>query len=199
MCIYSSYLRYISHIRLTYSNCYCNDICMYSKLHIILNPEVDKHTCGRSQYRWLKRSNNILLHSNFRPPLFLPTSWINRKPCRSCCNRNDALRCCLKKSHLTAMMCSVVEYLFVFSKSWKFSLSHVPWHAFNLDPLFQMSLSNSLEHSGVPRNFFRGGGFNKVSWGQRERGSRGSSPLVRGSGGSCNLVQEISFHIVKFS
>ena len=23
--------------------------------------------------------------------------------------------------------------------------------------------------------------------------------LVRGSGGSCNLVQEISFHIVKFS
>ena len=27
----------------------------------------------------------------------------------------------------------------------------------------------------------------------------GSSPLVRGSGGSCNLVQEISFHMVKFS
>jgi hypothetical protein len=36
--------------------------------------------------------------------------------------------------------------------------------------------------------------------GQRERGSGGGSPhLVRGSGGSCNLVQEISFHIVKFS
>jgi len=32
---------------------------------------------------------------------------------------------------------------------------------------------------------------------QRERGSGGGSPLVRGSGGSCNLVQEISFHIVK--
>jgi len=27
----------------------------------------------------------------------------------------------------------------------------------------------------------------------------GGSPLARGSGGSCNLVQEISFHIVKFS
>ena len=27
----------------------------------------------------------------------------------------------------------------------------------------------------------------------------GGSPLVRGSGGSCNLVQDISFHIVKFS
>ena len=27
----------------------------------------------------------------------------------------------------------------------------------------------------------------------------GGSPLVRGSGGSCNLVQETSFHMVKFS
>jgi len=33
----------------------------------------------------------------------------------------------------------------------------------------------------------------------REWGSGFGSPLVRGSGGSCNLVQEISFHIVKFS
>ena len=44
-----------------------------------------------------------------------------------------------------------------------------------------------------------GGGFNKFRGGQRERGSGGGSPIVRGSGGSCNLVQEISFHIVKFS
>ena len=49
-----------------------------------------------------------------------------------------------------------------------------------------------------PRIFF-GGGVNKFSWGQRERGSGGGSPLVRGSGGSCNLVKEISFHIVNFS
>ena len=27
----------------------------------------------------------------------------------------------------------------------------------------------------------------------------GGRPLVKGSGGSCNLVQEISYHIVKFS
>jgi len=54
--------------------------------------------------------------------------------------------------------------------------------------------------SGVPRNFVRGGSINSVEdRGQRERGSGGGSPLVRGSGGSCNLVQEISFHIVKFS
>jgi hypothetical protein len=59
--------------------------------------------------------------------------------------------------------------------------------------------------SGVPRNFFRGVGggvglTNSVEdRGQRERGYGGGSHLVRGSGGSCNLVQEISFHIVKFS
>ena len=45
-----------------------------------------------------------------------------------------------------------------------------------------------------------GGSTNSVEGrGQRERGSGGGGPLVRGSGGSCNLVQEISFHIVKFS
>ena len=54
--------------------------------------------------------------------------------------------------------------------------------------------------SGVPMNFVQGGSTNSVEdRGQREWGSGGSSPLVRGSGGSCNLVQEISFHIVKFS
>ena len=49
--------------------------------------------------------------------------------------------------------------------------------------------------------FFWGGGFNKFSWGQRtERtGIWGHSPLVKGSGGSCKLVQEISIHIVKVS
>jgi hypothetical protein len=57
-------------------------------------------------------------------------------------------------------------------------------------------------YSGVPRNFFRGGGGSTNSVedrGQGEPGSGGGSPLVRGSVGSCNLVQEISFHIVKLS
>ena len=46
--------------------------------------------------------------------------------------------------------------------------------------------------SGVPRNFVRrGGSTNSVeNRGHRERGSGGGSPLVRGSGCSCNLVQE---------
>ena len=58
--------------------------------------------------------------------------------------------------------------------------------------------SEAVAYPGI---FFLGGGStNSVEdRGQRERGSGGGSPLVRGSGGSCNLVQEISFHIVKFS
>jgi len=52
-----------------------------------------------------------------------------------------------------------------------------------------------------PEFFFWGGvSTNSVEdRGQIEQGSGGGSPLIRGSGGSCNLVQEISFHIVKFS
>jgi hypothetical protein len=61
---------------------------------------------------------------------------------------------------------------------------------------------NVMCSSGVPRNFFLGGGGSTNSVedrGQTERGSGGGISLVRGSGGSCNMVQEISFHIVKFS
>jgi hypothetical protein len=49
--------------------------------------------------------------------------------------------------------------------------------------------------------FFRGGGGGSTNSfedrGESERGSGGGSPIVRGFGGSCKLVQEISFHIVK--
>jgi hypothetical protein len=51
-----------------------------------------------------------------------------------------------------------------------------------------------------PGILFGGGSTNSVEdRGQIERGSGGGSPIVKGSGGSRNLVQEISFHIVKFS
>jgi hypothetical protein len=65
--------------------------------------------------------------------------------------------------------------------------------------LLFIDLRYSPPSSGVARNFFRRGcSTNSVEdRGQRERGSVGGSPLVRGSGGSYNLVQEISFHIVK--
>jgi len=62
---------------------------------------------------------------------------------------------------------------------------------------------SSVDSSGIPKNFVWGGGGGStnsvVDRGQREWGYRGGSPLDRGSGGSCNLVQEISFRVVKFS
>ena len=54
--------------------------------------------------------------------------------------------------------------------------------------------------SGVPRNFVGGGGGGSTnSVEDRGQGSGGGSPLIGGSGGSCNFVKEISFHIVKVS
>ena len=46
---------------------------------------------------------------------------------------------------------------------------------------------------------FFSGGVQQIQLRTERTGTWGCSPLVRGSGGSCNLVQEISFHIVKFS
>ena len=58
----------------------------------------------------------------------------------------------------------------------------------------------AIATSGVTMNFVRGGGGSTNSVedrGQRERGSGGGNPIDRGSGGSCNLVQKISLHVVK--
>ena len=58
----------------------------------------------------------------------------------------------------------------------------------------------NCETVAYPGILFGEGSTNSVEdRGQRERGSGGGSTLARCSGGSCNLVQEISFHIVKFS
>jgi len=49
-----------------------------------------------------------------------------------------------------------------------------------------------------PGILFGGGSTNSVE--DRQDGDLGAvAPLVMSSGGSCNLVQEISFHIVTFS
>ena len=83
----------------------------------------------------------------------------------------------------------------------KFTARYVVGHLLFYVPIYPLAMFVMLlETSSVPRNFVRGGGStNSVEdRGQRERGSGGGSPLVRGSGGSCNLVQEISFHIGKF-
>ena len=50
------------------------------------------------------------------------------------------------------------------------------------------------------QDFCSGGGGSTNSVDDRENGDlEGGSPLVGGSGGSSNFVQEISFHILKFS
>jgi hypothetical protein len=63
--------------------------------------------------------------------------------------------------------------------------------------VFTRSSPSAVAYPGI---LFGGGSTNSVEdRGQRERGSGGGSSLVRGSGGSCNLVQEILFLIVKVS
>ena len=51
------------------------------------------------------------------------------------------------------------------------------------------------DSSGVPRNFVRGGGQQiQLRTEDRENGDLGGgSPLIRGSGSSCNLEQETSY------
>jgi len=56
----------------------------------------------------------------------------------------------------------------------------------------------------IPMNFVRGGGgVQQIQLGTEDReGGLGAIvpyPLVKGSGCSCNLVEEISFHIIKVS
>jgi len=64
----------------------------------------------------------------------------------------------------------------------------------------KISVITDIGVSGVPRSIFGGVRQIQLRTQDRENGDVGVvAPLVRGSGGSCNLVQEISFHIVKFS
>ena len=63
------------------------------------------------------------------------------------------------------------------------------------------SSNSPSETVAYPRIFF-GGGVQKIQLRTEDRENEdlgAVAPLVRGSGGSCNLVQEISYHIVKFS
>ena len=64
-----------------------------------------------------------------------------------------------------------------------------------------MNKKNWLSQWRTPEFCSGGGGVvQQIQLGteDRENGDLGGgSPLVRGSGGSCNFVQEISFHIVK--
>jgi hypothetical protein len=74
------------------------------------------------------------------------------------------------------------------------------WRCYDLARFYFFAV---LLVNGVPRNFVRGvGGVQQLQLRTEDRENGGLAaiaPLVRGSGGSCNLVQEISFHILTFS
>jgi hypothetical protein len=67
-----------------------------------------------------------------------------------------------------------------------------------LPSLLPIVYISSVAYPGI---FFGGVGWtNSVEGrGQKDQGSGVGSPIVSGSGGSCNLVKETSFHIVNFS
>jgi hypothetical protein len=64
----------------------------------------------------------------------------------------------------------------------------------------ELSSEQGNQYQWRAQEFFSGGGVQQIQLRTEDRtGMWGGSPLVRGSGGSCNLVQQISFHIVNVS
>ena len=66
-----------------------------------------------------------------------------------------------------------------------------------MDTLDVELILNQLLSVAYPGILF--GGVQQIQLRTERTGIWGGSPPVRGSGGRCNLVQEISFHTVKFS
>ena len=123
--------------------------------------------------------------------------WLGRKPCRTSLrlhrlqpNRTPSS----VRPPILHTSCAKAS-----AKDWHATHTHTALFDFrcSYSPITSVCIRTDiilmLVNSGVPRIFFRGGGStNSVEdRGQRGRGSGGGSPLVRGSGGSCNLVQEI--------
>ena len=54
----------------------------------------------------------------------------------------------------------------------------------------------AVAYAGI---LFGGGGVQQIQLRRQDRKNGDQGAVARGSGGSCNLVQEISFHTVKFS
>ena len=116
----------------------------------------------------------------------------------------------LKKSNLTddffKVEAQVIQWALIVVVMWEVSVNTHSWvSSFHT---YQHSLNLNHHANSVGFSQWRTQEFCSVVGGvqqiqlrteNRERGSGGRSPLVRGSGGSCNFVQEISFHIVKVS
>ena len=116
--------------------------------------------------------------------------FLQHKPLLRSSANSTVTACTNIKTYTPTHTCVRVHAL-----SYTYIYIHTYTHLYRYTHIYIYSIS------GVPRNFV--GGFNKFSWGQRtENGDLGAVapyPLAKGSGGSCNLVQEISFCIVKVS
>jgi len=101
------------------------------------------------------------------------------------CGVQAYLRC-------SSYLCKIKKILFCILKV-------LAWSALKChSTCFLKSVQYVVLFSGIPRNFVWGGGStNSVEDRTGRQGSGGGSLLVRGSGGSCNFAQQISFHIVK--
>jgi hypothetical protein len=94
-----------------------------------------------------------------------------------------------------------VKHSHIIRSSSKMSLQHLVvtnsmWPSVVVDESHTVCHYQTVVYIGI---FSWGGQQIQLITEHRERGCGGGSPLVRGSGGSCNFVQEISFHIVNFS
>jgi len=74
----------------------------------------------------------------------------------------------------------------------KLEINHLPILHVHMLQRTRMTLQETVAYPGI---LLRGGGSinSVVDRGRRERGSGGGSPLVRISGGGCNLVQKFHF------
>jgi len=80
-----------------------------------------------------------------------------------------------------------------YTQLWRKIVGFMLWQIYS--PLKKLQVP--VAYPGI---LFGGGSANSVEDRRhRERGAGSCSSLIRGSGSSCNLVQEISFHMVKFS
>jgi hypothetical protein len=139
--------------------------------------------------------------------LFLPKDhWeFNRSPCMSdfACVTSGCSTCWRSVGRTTDCQ-TLSTFRYIWWQSWT-ALQHCfkLWEQWLCVCVLCVCVCGAIRRDQWrTQEFFFGGGCSTNSVEhrrQREEGSGGSSPLVRGSGGSCNLVKEVSFHILKFS
>ena len=157
-----------------------------------------------------RRDHNSSVVTQQFPRISLSVQW-----CEASlhCNCNHSAVCHVLCIHHQIILTPTVasQHTWENAHEWKSTcnlqqLKSITAHCFNhtsSSPILESTaVLPPVKHNGCnqwrTQEFFSGGSTNSVE--DREKGGLGGgSPLVRGSGGSCHLVQEISFHMVTFS